>query len=258
MSKKTIAIYGDSFANYELQNHTMGKSWVDLLEENYTVTNFGFPGNSVYQCYKTILSNHKNYDYNVFLIPVYHRFFSETLYRLLEESPSGFRNWFNNMPSIEMYKTLIEKNKNLYSDADRLLRIIDSVFVYWTEWKDHEFDETMADLMLNNIKKLDNVILINTQTTKENTGLTDISIWELEQLGFSEKYPARFSTADKNKSQHLWDHRKNHLSEENSFILYKKILDAIDNNNRNIKLSYTDFLKPSQDIDFYVRWKSYE
>jgi hypothetical protein len=256
MSKKTIAVYGDSFANYRSESYGMGKSWVNFLEDRYEVTNFGEPGNSVYQCYETIKSHHEKYDYNIFLIPVRQRFFSNKLYNLSESIP--FKNWFNNVSSLEIFKILIEKNKQSYNDADRLLKIIDSVYTYWTEWKDHDVDTTMTNLMLNDIKKINNIILIDTQSHAGEEGLTSVSIWEIDQLGFSEKYPANFTTIDENKSLTLFDLRKNHLSEENSFILYEKILDAINESISEIKLNHTDFVKPSEDLDFYVGWERYE
>lgn len=233
----------------------MGKSWVNLLEQGYEVTNFGEPGNSIYQCYETIKTCHNKYDYNIFLIPVQQRFFSSKLYHLSDQIP--FNNWFNNISSLEIFKILIEKDKKSYKDADRLLKIIDSVYTYWTEWKDHNVDTTIADLMLNDIKKINNVILIDTQTHqhKGKEGLTGISNWELDQLGFTEKYPKTFSSIDESKSMALFDRRKNHLSEENSFILYEKILDAFNEHISEIKLSIEDFVKPSKDLDFYVGWE---
>jgi len=256
MNKKTIGVYGDSFANYENQN-SMSKSWAELLEENYTVTNFGFPGNSIYHCYKDIIANHNFYDYNIFLVPVGGRFFSRPLQELLVENPRNFKNWYNNVPSIEVARLAVEGNKKSYSNTYKILKIIDSVCTYWAEWKDDEFDKTTNNLMLNDIKKINNVLLINTQSIDNNLGLIDISNWELDQLGFSEKYPDRFGTINKDISLSLRDSRKNHLSVENNFKLYEKILDAI-NGNHDVTLSYTDFVKPSKDIEYYVRWQDYE
>lgn len=250
MNKKTIGVYGDSYANYGRE----GKSWVDLLEENYTVTNFGFPANSLFQCYKTILSNQKNYDYNIFIAPVSKRFFSKRLSNLLTENPGSFSNWYNNVPSIEATRLSVENNKKLYSDPDRILKIIDSVYTYWSEWKDDEFDETINILMLDSIKKINNTILINTESNDSNLGLLAISMWELDQLGFSEKYPDMFASIDRDKSLALRDFRKNHFSDENNFILYEKISDAINKNNYEVKLSMSDFVNPSKDLDFYVGW----
>jgi hypothetical protein len=251
MNKKTIGVYGDSYANYGIA----GKSWVDLLEGNYTVTNFGFPGNSLYHCYKTILSNQKNYDYNIFIVPVGRRFFSRRLSKLLiENPPRSFINWYNNISSIEANRISVENNKKLYSDPDRILKIIDSVYTYWTEWKDDEFDETMHTLMLDDIKKINNTLLINTDSNDSNLGLLGISMWEIDQLGFSEKYPDMFGSIDKDKALALRDLRKNHLSDENNFILYEKILDAINKNNHEVNLSLSDFVKPSKDLEFYVGW----
>jgi len=254
MNKKTIGVYGDSFANYENYDY-LGKSWVELLEREYTVTNFGHPGNSMYQCYKTILSNHEQYDYNIFLIPSAGRFFSKRLDSLLDKSTTPFNNWYNNLPSIEAAKLMINNNKKSYDNADRILKIIDSVHTYWTEWKDSEFDEAMNNLMIDNIKKFNNSLLINTHTINNNLGLIDISMWELDQLGFSEKYPNHFGTINETKSLSLRDSRKNHLSEENNFKLYEKILDAI-NSNLDVTLSLNDFVKPSKDIEYYVRWQN--
>jgi hypothetical protein len=252
MNKKTIAVYGDSFANYE--NNSQGISWVNLLEQDHTVTNFGFPGNSIYQCYKTILSNHGNYDYNIFIIPVGGRFFSKALQDLLAENPKSFKNWYNNLPSLELVKLAVERDHLDYTNPARILKIIDSVYTYWTEWKDNEFDDTTNNLMLNDIKKINNILLIDTRSIDNNLGLSAISMWELDQLGFSEKYPNQFGTINKNASMALRDSRKNHLSDENSFILYKKIVDAINTNSCDIKLSYTDFVKPSKDIESYIGW----
>ena len=108
MNKKTIGVYGDSYANYGRE----GKSWVDLLQENYTVTNFGFPANSLFQCYKTILSNQKNYDYNIFIAPVSKRFFSRRLSNLLIENPGSFSTGITMYLALKQLDYQLKKIKN--------------------------------------------------------------------------------------------------------------------------------------------------
>jgi hypothetical protein len=50
-----------------------------------------------------------------------------------------------------------------------------------------------------------------------------------------------------------WDVRKCHISEEHNNILYKKILDAIDNDLQFAYLTKADIVKPSKPISFYFK-----
>ena len=70
-----IAIYGDSFGNSMIESlveqkdqDTRGKAWVELLAEDYYVTNFAKAGSSLFYSYKLFLENNQKFDYNVFLV----------------------------------------------------------------------------------------------------------------------------------------------------------------------------------------------
>ena len=70
-----IAIYGDSFGNSMIETSieskdqdTRGKAWVELLADNYDVTNFCYPGSSLFYSYQLFLKNNQKFDYNIFLV----------------------------------------------------------------------------------------------------------------------------------------------------------------------------------------------
>ena len=255
MNKMKIAIYGDSYASFCLDqpNNHRGQSWVDVIKEYHDVENFGRPGSSFFYSYEKYLENFNKFDYNIFIIANPNRFYN----RNLESLTSFTSSWYTNYNNVILNEEIAKKGNHL-----KELKIIESVRDYYENWRDDETDSKMTIFLIEKLKEhRKNTLYIDAFSQKFNpyysvdVGLIDISIWEQNQVGFLEKY-------DKNNIQwgyikngsFLSDNRLNHLSEENNLILGNQILKSIKDNQHYLKLKLEDFVKPKHDIDFYVTW----
>jgi hypothetical protein len=139
-------------------------------------------------------------------------------------------------------------------DSDRIMSVLQSLKNYYEIWKDHEYYADLNRLAIFYLKqKQQNILFINTHPYENQIGLVDLSLWELEQLGYTEKLAEIRQVG--NISVYRNDIRKNHLSEDNNIILGDKILQAIHNNQQELIINIEDFVVPSKSISSYVRWE---
>lgn len=257
MSKLSVGVYGDSYANMNLDKEGTF-SWIDQLKTKYAVTNHGECGNSVYQCYKKYLECRDNYDYNIFIIPAIHRFFSSHLFNLLADQQK-FRNWFLNPDGVQLAKAQLLKQMDTNNYKEKL-KIIESVELAMMHWIDYDYVTETNYALVDKIKNDKNIILIDTNSDNHKIGLTEISFWELEQVGYKEQYldkGSRLNAVNEEKNAVVEDIRANHFSEENNLALGNIILAAIDSNfSGEIMMSVNMFVKPSKTLDSYLRWRN--
>jgi hypothetical protein len=247
-----IAIYGDSYANLNLDqpNNGRGESWVDSLKKSHDVTNFGLAGSSVFYSYLKFKEHNEKFDYNVFIITNLDRIYNRKLDDLLKQE-----SWYTNYKNIEL--------RSSQPFNDHQLKIIDSVKTYFEYWKDEETENILNFNLIENLRKdYTNCLFINAFSIEYNPilknqfGLIDITAMEQRESGWREKYSdnkIHFGHLDENNRM-LEDYRLNHLCEENNIILGSKILDAVSNKKTMLEIDLKDFVKPPRDIDFYVRW----
>lgn len=258
MSKISIGVYGDSYANMNLDKEG-SFSWIDQLKTKYVVTNYAECGNSIYQCYKKYLECKDDYDYNIFIIPSIHRFFSSRLFNLLADQQK-FRNWFINIDGVQLAKSQLLNQMDANNDYKEKLKIIESVELAMMDWIDYEYVTETNYALVDKIKNDKNIILIDTNSDKNKIGLTDISFWELEQAGYKEQYldkGFRLNALNEEKNAVVEDIRVNHFSEDNNLVLGNILLAAIDSNfSGEIMLSVDMFVKPSKTLDSYLRWRN--
>jgi len=256
MSKLSIGVYGDSFASMNLDIEG-SFSWIDQLRTIHDVSNYGECGNSISKCYRTYLKNHEFHDYNIFIIPAQNRFYSEKLYHLLEDSHT-IKNWFATIGSLDSARINVEVGTS--PSKLNKLKIIQSVRIALLEWLDYEFLKEINDLLIDKISNDKNLILVNTNPTKNGVSLTAVSFRELEEVGYKEKYLDKglyLNVFDNEKKLLLSDSRCNHLSEENNLIFGNILLSAISNNySGELELSHKDFVKPSKPLEHYLKWTS--
>lgn len=252
MSKLSIGVYGDSYANFNLDRGYSG-SWLNILEEEFEIYNYAYPGNSVYKCYSDFMENSNRHDYNIFIIPTPYRFYSNYLENFnLGEFSFNFKNWYNIEGSISMIETRL-KTLGKEGENNHLKDIINSLKMYYAFWKDLKMFDDIKAAFIDQLKaKANNILFIDTMSENNVIGLCDISCWELEQLGFDIKV---LNDIDRVNNTFCKDKRKNHLSEENNIILGNKIYKAIKENIKDLSLSYTDFVKPKNDISHYIEWE---
>lgn len=252
-----IAIYGDSYANLNLDqpNDGRGQSWVDIVEQQHDVTNFGFAGTSIYYSYLKFKEHNANFDYNIFIITHPDRIYNRKLNEIIDQE-----SWYTNYRHVDLWS----KQDNTSRQAE----IINSVKTYYKFWKDEETENDLnISLAENLIHCYSNCLFIYAfsklvcPALKNEYGLIDITCMEQEESGWIEKYSdnrIHMGHLDADNRM-LEDYRLNHLCEENNIILGNKILDALNKKLTMLDINLKDFVVPKHNIDFYVRWnKKYD
>jgi hypothetical protein len=252
LNKPSIGIYGDSYANLNLEQGNAG-SWLEILEKEFEIHNYGYPGNSVYKCYDDCMKNFNKHDHNIFIITTSSRFYSNYLENFnLGEFSSNFKNWYNIYGSISIIENKL-KRYGKPGENSHILDIVNSVKLYHEVWQDMEMFEDIKNALVDQLEaKVNNILFINTMSKNDNIGICDISCWELEQVGFD---PKSLNVINKDNNTFCRDIRKNHLSLENNIILGNKIYKALKENTKELKVSYDDFVKPVNDISHYIDWE---
>jgi len=236
--KKKIAIFGDSYAcwNVDLRNEHLGLSWVEHLEFIYEISNFSRGGSAFQWSYRLFLENKDRFDYCIIVVSAPGRIYIEAL----ENIPNRPIGHFYGQPEY------INHLKSITTD-DKILKIIDSVEIWYNNWRDHIFEEIhLHELMVNNVLKYDNVLIIpgfprsvpNYNEVYQN--LTDIQYWELLELN------PNFDPTN------LHCKRKCHLSKENNLILFELVNQAIKRKDKILNLDIKYFKKPPNSLDYYV------
>lgn len=256
MSKLTIGVYGDSYANLNLDSDS-SKSWVDILAEDFTIKNYGTSGKSVFHCYNDFFDTARSNYYNIFIIPLNGRFYSEELEKIFPSYIQYHKYWYNNYTSVlAMKKQIQQKIFNDNALQKRAADMIDSVAVYYEHWKDFRYDNIVQTTVVESLKtKTQNTLFIDTNASvhdNSNVGLLQLSKWELRQTGHDDNLGIQ---PNNEKTLFSYDCRKNHLSEENSTILAAKIKDAMNNNIRELKITLGDFIVPTKDTDKFIEWR---
>lgn len=243
-----IAIYGDSFGDFCLENipgdHLdRGKAWVELFAENYEVTNFATSGSSVFYSYDLFCKHNKEFDYNIFLVTESDRITINTPYERLKHI---------NIHSINFYR-----NTNL-SPVEK--KILDRIETYYSVVHNRDYVDTCHKLMVNSLTTINpNTIIIPTFAESllgvREKSLIYISDWELSNI--VAKLNRKNYTQWKLVGDTGWsfvDYKKCHLTEENNQILFDKLVNCINNKFSGLlNINITDFKKSDRDFEFYFR-----
>jgi hypothetical protein len=256
MSKLTIGIYGDSYANLNLDSD-LGQSWIELLGKDFTVINHGVPGKSLFHCYNDFSNTSQSNYYNIFIVPLMGRFYAEELENIFPNYIQYHRYWYNNYTSVlTMKKRIQERIFNDDSLQKRAADIIDSVAAYYEHWKDFRYDSIVQSTVVESLKRnTQNTIFIDTNANvhdNSDIGLLQLSKWELRQAGYDDNLGVQ---PHSEKTLFAYDCRKNHLSEENNSILAAKIKNAMNNNISELKIMLNDFVVPTKNTDKFIEWR---
>jgi len=246
-----IAVYGDSFAGCNLtnipgDNLDRGKSWVEVLEQKYTVTNFSKTASSLFYSYELFLKHNKDFDYNIFLVTEPNRL-------TLNMEDDNYHLKHINLNTIDFFK----KNADSSNDK-RDLPIMNAVIGYYTYIHNQTQIDIFHKLMVDSINEINQNSLIipcfiDSVPGKElaRRSLSNISDNEvfsslriLHQKGFK-------SWQIIDNSWTFSDYRKCHLSEENNKILADIIDNSISNKETFLDIDLNDFKQASKNIEFY-------
>jgi len=241
-----IAVFGDSFANHELDNNSIGKSWVDIVSEQHEVVNFGASGSCFQYSYELFLKEHANFDAVIFFVTGPERKYIKLISNALPNI--GPSHMLNGTHGSEGTKKLIEdldlKNK------DFLIKIIDNHRFYFDNYRDSLFELHLHDLMVKNITTLKPNALIVPCFIKSIGFFTPkdtvhtINVAEVASLDVD--------------LDNIWINyhclRKCHLSEKNNIILGNKILDAMSKGFNYLDLDGDDFVKKlDKPVEYYLK-----
>lgn len=260
---KVIGIYGDSYAKLNLEENNRlgrGKAWFEVLAELLgaeTINNFGQGGNSLLQVYTIYEETKKLNDINIVLIPFLERIYSSALDNFYINDG---KNWFSNFESAKIaQKRFNRDNSGINYPADIASKILESLLVYYEYWKDLKSDIILNKALANNMinSSEENVIFlsVNGELFDNDFSLFQLSKWELNMLGWIEKYTNNAIDYGRIKDNLFFtDARLCHLSEENNLILAHSIKNAIDKKEKVLRLNPENFVVPKEPLEYYGRW----
>ncbi len=239
-----IAIYGDSFGcintKWERDLPEKGISWVDILAENHSITNYARSGTGFMFSYEMFLNEHKNHDLNIVAVSSPDRIYVKAL--------DGMH-----MFGVGWLDLQYEHVKKLpfYAKKDIHLEILKSLRVYMELWADWDMIRNTQHALVNNLWNLaPNTIVIpafkdSIEQTTEN--LHEIAAHELLLFDKTSHDKFDFSQMD--------CRRKCHLSVENNKVLADLIISAMSTGKKFIEMKKEDVLLPtaSNDFSYYVR-----
>jgi hypothetical protein len=209
---KKIGIFGDSFSDPTWNQHEY-LAWPELLSSNFSVTNFSKSGSSLWYSYDQLKKHIADFDICIMVATVYGRFYLENLDVHLNINR-------NSWPT--------KNNVNLGK-------------VYYEDFFSVDREKAFNDFMIKDILSLDNIVFIpafeECVIAPGDISLNHYSSAELLHYGVLDYQGP--------------DDRKCHLTKENNLVIYKKILESIENNLRSIDISMDTFVPPSEPFNFY-------
>jgi len=210
---KKLAIFGDSFSEPTWAKNEKYLAWPELLTANFKITNYSLSGSSLWWSYKQWKKDHHTNDYNIFVITIPGRIYVESLDRHLNVNPTTWPRWFGiNFGELWFKYFYSEERENAF----------------------HNF-------MLEDILKSSNTLVIPA-FLESMPGINSVSLCHLADL---EMYHYGLTHAGNN------ERRKCHLTKENNLVVYEKILNAINQKEKILKLYQTDFKVPQDDLSYY-------
>lgn len=217
-----VGIFGDSFATKYMHTHKrykghlgfnkIGKPWFEYLD--YDIETFGQSGSDVFYSYDLYLKNKHRFDKTIFI--------STSTNRLSVKDLDENYLHYNSHVIAEIHKSRTKGN-----EAD----FLESVVRYFKHILDTSKDEIIFKLIIDDIKKDKNCLLIN---GFGDNGL--IEIFQMENKAWNIKFKD-------NHDPEIKDFRYCHMTEENNQIFAKAVNSWL-SNNIAYKLKIKDFVKP--------------
>ena len=248
-----IGIYGDSFGDDNSQwphrFNDVGPGWTQLLgmTGHNSVSNYAEGGASLFYSFNQFKDTHAEHDRIIFMITSPGRLTIEI---------EDFSNLARSQKHHPNYDQVVRWKKELlrlnpHSHGITQLTAIENYFLLV---KNDEYDQDSHWLMVDAIKKIrpDTVIIPcfhNSIPNLTHKAMCEIGHMEIEYLcnnTYLKLYHKIHSTRV--------DARKCHMSEENNFIFYRKMLKFL--SGEPVHLDINDFVKPPMKLDHYWRPKT--
>lgn len=234
MQKLKIGVFGDSFAQHtkDFEPHT---SWVDLLSQDFDVTNFGLNESSTYYSYCKFLETHHRFDRIVFLLV----------------DPVRVHTSF--LPIYSELMILLHLERTKFSDDQK--KVLKGLALYFKDSiNDIEIQKQyhlFHDLMINDLQEKRKDILFLPSSSKKNDSnlLVDITLNENSYWQLGENIAAKLDTRQchmSNPANHwLYERIKENLvsSTRTSFFSFDLNEVPLPDNVNNYMIRYEDICK---------------
>lgn len=228
---KTLGIYGDSFADVNYMDWApaganYGLGWPELLYKKFKTRNYAVGGTGVYFSYKNFLENHHKFDINLFLISHYSRFsvFLPDVNKHLHVVPSFFKSTVH---------LTMEHSKNHPNDQKVYKAVIDYIDYIMNVEKEKE----MSKLMVAEIRRLrPDTVFMDVFRESNTPSLAGLSTIELARKGLG--------ITQLRMEGYTVDMRKCHFTEENNYMIYEKIIAALEQGKTEVTFSEEDLREP--------------
>lgn len=208
-----IGIYGDSFADPNWVKNSYN-AWPELLANDYKIKNYALSGSSLWWSYNKFLETCHEIDHAIFVITVPGRIHIEYNDKHLNLNPVTWPIW-DNVSIGEIYFKYFYSSKR---------------------------EQAFHNFMVSDLLQYDKILLI--PAFAESIPNVPMSLCYFADLE-SKHYGLEHSGTN--------EKRKCHLSKENNFMIYNKVLAALELNSKILSLSESEFVTPTDPLSYY--WK---
>lgn len=223
----SLGIFGDSFS-YEGCMHNsynlkaVGKSWVYLLRNEYSIENYSVRGCDAFYMYNIFLRNHSKYDRVIFVFP-----------RPGRMSVSTDSN-FIHIPNVYNIDFLLKRAE---TEKEK------ETYLAYKSWQDYLYDDDKECFIGNMLKQQilrvrpDTKILYGASWSYDEDTSAIIDISHQENIAWNE-------THESIRSNYV-DVRYNHITKENNILFYEFIKANIAYD-KPLKFKHQDFFTPPE------------
>ena len=230
-----IGIFGDSFAMNHPDNIT--DSWVDILRQKFTTTNWASPGTNLFYSVVAFKNNQHAYDKIIFVVTKPGRLFlrHDEIYESDDEQKVASLS----MAEYLYHKTLKESNGYKKEIKSKIYKTAIDYFMYI---QDEGYERYIHNLMINDILTIrpDAILIPTVKDSLENYHsdvMADITI--KEDVAFNYK-PDIYAD----------DIRHCHMTAENNAIFAGKVNKWL--NGEKVDINLDDFVTPTNK-EFYIK-----
>lgn len=236
-----IGIFGDSYGYYDSRFKT--ESWVTYLSQDFDVTSYCENGSSTYLIYKNFIEYQHLYDKVIVLVTYPIRLHTS----ILAVPSSSMAKFWTNI----FRQKLTYTQKQILNATGNFIDIIQ---------EDNELTNQFIlfhNLMLEKLKSTRKDILFVPCFSIPETEFTETSLYHIsmmEEAVWGEKWETVLK-----RNARPYDERQCHMCNQNNFILYQQIKEAIPliNGHTVFKIDLSTFVKPD-DISNYIPTNYYE
>lgn len=206
-----VLILGDSFADPTWATNSY-KGWPELLADDFEITNKAVAGSSTWWAYKNFEHHNTAYDYCVFVVSIPTRIYIEPLGR-----------------HVNSYTETPYKNITLEE-------------VYYQFFYSQERESFFHNAIVNKLLTYNNILLVPAfaESIDSHIGWSLCHFSDTESEFYKKEKPIKNDTR-----------RKCHMSKESNLVIYEKVKEAINNREKILKLSASDFVTPLDPKEYY-------